>query len=463
MTHISTNRTPTDETAAMTSWDRIRAFGLTLAKTEWLSPPHLQAYQAPLVANLLVHARKTTKFYKAQLDFDLKSSESIAANWSRIPVLTRADVMKYHLKLTSRKHPAEAGWVIEGQTSGSTGTPLSFKKSAAVQIAAAALTERMYRWWSVNGTKSLAMIATDRANQAPPPEGLTTQGWYSGSPSGTRHFIAPSADMDCYLSWLTARRPDYLGSYPPILKELARTALSRRTELKFGVVFSFATMLDEETRELCRAAFEAEIADSYGAQEIGHVATQCRECGEYHICAEANLVELLRPDGTPAGPGEIGSVLVTPLYNYAMPMIRYEVGDMAEVGSAQPSCRRGLPTLRRIVGRYRNMFRYRDGSTGWPATANMKLADFIPLKQFQLVQADFDNVEIKYVSADKDLDRPIDVPALTERVRAVLGQPVDVTVRRVEEIERSSSGKYEDCISLVASPSMISGSPSSGL
>jgi hypothetical protein len=114
--------------------------------------------------------------------------------------------------------------------------------------------------------------------------------------------------------------------------------------------------------------------------------------------------------------------------------------------------------LRRILGRYRNMFRYLDGTTSWPIAIRFRLRDFIALKQFQVVQTDFNRVEIRYVPDDDAPDQAIDLPALTERVRTVLRQPVDVSVRRVLQIERSRSGKYEDCISLVP-PDGIHASP----
>ena len=158
-------------------------------------------------------------------------------------------------------------------------------------------------------------------------------------------------------------------------------------------------------------------------------------------------MEVLRADGSAAAPDEIGRVVVTPLYNYAMPFIRYELGDMAEVGSAPPACGRALPTLRRILGRDRNMFRFRDGSVSWPVSAGFKLLDFIALKQYQVVQTDPDRIEIRYAPAAPE--RPIDLPALTQRVRAMLRQPVAVSVRSVDQIGRSPSGKFEDCISLV--------------
>ena len=156
---------------------------------------------------------------------------------------------------------------------------------------------------------------------------------------------------------------------------------------------------------------------------------------------------MLRADGSPAAPGEIGRVIVTSLYNYAQPMIRYEPGDLAEAGSAKARCRRGLRSLRRILGRYRNVFRFRDGTIRSPSPERFGIRDLIPMRQSQVIQHDFDRIEILFVSDGSE--RQIDLPALTERIRSVLGQPVDVTVRRVEAIERSPSGKYEDCISLV--------------
>jgi phenylacetate-CoA ligase len=431
-------------------WDtgtELRAYARALAMTEWLTPDELRSYQAPLVAKLLLHARKTTKFYKDRLAFDLRSADSIRRIWTEIPIVTRAEAVANRLKLMSSKTPPESGPVSEGKTSGSTGMPFAYKRSGAASIANKALTERMWRWWSIDGRKSFAQIAYDRKNSAPPPDGLTTRGWYPGHPDGTRHFLSVASDTDIQLNWLMARRPDYLGAYPPVLKELASTARRRGIELALAQVMSFGAVLDPETRELCRAAFGAEIADTYGAQEADHMAAQCRDCGEYHISAEAVIVELLHADGSAAAPGEIGRVVVTPLYNFAMPLIRYEIGDMAEAGSASPACGRGLPTLRRILGRTRNMFRFRDGTTLWPIPSAFGLRKFIALDQAQVVQTDLDRVEIRYVPASNP--RPPNLPALTKQIRSVLRQPVDVVVRSVDRLERSPSGKFEECVSLV--------------
>ncbi len=425
----------------------MQSFSRTLAKTEWLSRDALRAYQMPLISKLLSHARDTTDFYRGRLDVDLDSDDAIERSWAHIPLLSRAEAVENRDHLRSRAIPPETGSVMRDETSGSSGIPFPYERSGLSALAARCLTERCFRWWGMDGHKALALIIHDKSNLAPAPHGRTSKGWHSDYSDGLYYFLTVAADIDAQLEWLASRRPDYLGSFSTVLRELALAAQKQKRDIGFRLLLSFGTLLDETTRALCRSAFGAEIVDSYGGQEVDHIAAQCRDCGEYHISSEACFVEILRDDGSSAGPGESGRVIVTPLYNYAMPLIRYEMGDVAEVGRLPAPCGRGLPTLRRIMGRYRNMFRFRDGRVVWPDLANFHLRDWIPLKQLQLVQLDFDTIEIKYVPASSDA--VIDIEGLTAHMRTILRQPVAVTLRAVERIDPSPAGKYEDCISLV--------------
>lgn len=424
----------------------VRTFGRTLAETEWLSPEKLRLYQAPLIAKLLRHAQYNTDFYRDRFDFDLDSTEEIERNWSAIPILTRAEAVANQKRLLSRLVPPEAGAIEEGATSGSTGMRLSFRQNQLNTLASQALTERMWRWWKVDGTKTCARISLpQRMNEPTSPDGITLFGWHSAHPRALHYALSPTTDVAVQVRWLAARKPAYLAAYSSVLKEIAKECSRTGTKLDFELLFSFGTVVDDETIKLCRDIFVTEIADTYGAMEAGHFAAQCRQCREYHLSAEVNQVEILRDDGSPAADGEIGRVVVTSLYNYAMPLIRYEIGDLAEAGSTRARCRRGLPSLRRILGRYRNLFRFRDGTTVWPRP--LELGKFIALKQFQVVQKDYDHIEIRYVPAPSD--QSVDLPALTQRVRRILKQPIDVTVCAVDAIPRSESGKYEDFVSEV--------------
>jgi phenylacetate-CoA ligase len=432
---------------------KIRAFAPRLARTELLSPEELLTYRAPYVSKFLAHARETTAFYKGKFDFDLNAPDEIGRRWSQIPILTRAEAARSRESLISARIPEEDGPITKKETSGSTGMPLKYQSTFAFEIANCALTERMFRWWRVDGNKSFAQIVQSAASRSR--EGEHSRGWHSARPQGVKYSLYHGLDIDTQLDWLLARKPAYLASFAGILKELATTAKRRGAPLRFDMVLSVAATLDTETRELCRSVFGAEIADTYGAQEAGHIAAQCPDCGEYHTSADMAVIEILRDDGSPAASGEIGRVVVTPLHNYAMPLVRYELGDCAEVGTANPACGRKLPTLRRILGRYRNLFRFRDGTRIWPVATAFYLHDFVRFTQFQIVQMDFDSIEVRYVpeggpgAAEGGTPGPGDLANLTERVRKVLKQPVQVTVRAVDKIERAATGKFEDCISLI--------------
>jgi phenylacetate-CoA ligase len=356
---------------------QIRAFGQRLAWTERLSARELQAHQAPQLSHFLAYARQNTDFYKGRLD--PATDDSIGEAWSQIPILTRAQAVENRERLFSERVPAEAGRVVEGGTSGSTGIPLRYRSTAAFSMANCALTERMFRWWRVDGKKPFAQITRGAKSRSAEE---TTYGWQSARPNGPKYSLGAVLDIDTQLKWLLARRPAYLTTFAGLIKELAVTAKGRGAVLGFELIFSVGSVVDAETRELSRSVFGAEIADTYGAQEGGHIAAQCPDCGEYHISADTTVVELLRDDGSPAAAGEIGRVVVTPLHNLAMPLIRYELGDYAEVGTTEPACGRKLPTLRRILGRHRNMFRFRDGTRVWPILYHfLSIRDYVKIRQ----------------------------------------------------------------------------------
>ena len=116
----------------------------------------------------------------------------------------------------------------------------------------------------------------------------------------------------------------------------------------------------DETME----AWGVPLSDMYSGREVGYLALQCPQHDHYHVMSEGNFLEVLGDDGRPCQPGETGRVVVTTLHNYVMPLIRYEIGDFAEVGEPCP-CGRGLPVLTRILGRQQNMLTLPTGESRW--------------------------------------------------------------------------------------------------
>ena len=123
---------------------------------------------------------------------------------------------------------------------------------------------------------------------------------------------------------------------------------------------TFGEILEPVCRATCQQVFGVKVVDMYSSQEVGYIALQCPEHEHYHVQAENLLVEVLAEDGRGCGPGEVGRVVVTTLHNFAMPLLRYDIGDYAEVGASCP-CGRGLGVLTRILGRQRNLLVLPDG------------------------------------------------------------------------------------------------------
>src|SRR6185312_7578839 len=122
------------------------------------------------------------------------------------------------------------------------------------------------------------------------------------------------------------------------------------------------------------------LVDCYGCQEAGYVAIQCPEYAHYHVQGEMSLVEVLREDGAPCRPGETGRVVITPLHSFAMPLLRYDLGDYAEVGEPCP-CGRGLPVLRQIYGRKKETLTLPSGERRYSVFTSHVFAALRPVVQ----------------------------------------------------------------------------------
>jgi phenylacetate-CoA ligase len=203
-----------------------------------------------------------------------------------------------------------------------------------------------------------------------------------------------------------------------------------------------------------RDAWNLRVVDMYSAKEAGPIALQCPLHDHYHEQSEAVLVEILDAEGRACAPGETGRVVLTSLHNFAAPLIRYEIGDLAERGPAC-GCGRALPVIARILGRRRNMLHYPDGSARWPSLGEAGLAavfarapEMPPVEQFQLVQHSTTRLEARLVVARPYT--PAEETLLADYLRTAFGPHWQIAFSYPAAIERGPGGKFEDFLSHVA-------------
>ena len=176
------------------------------------------------------------------------------------------------------------------------------------------------------------------------------------------------------------------------------------------------------------------------------IATECAAVPHYHVAVENALVEILDEQGRDVTLGEAGRVVVTGFYNYAMPFIRYELGDIAVAGDAACKCGRALPVIARVEGRTRNAFVFRDGARVWPRGAMVRpMHAYVPFKRYQLVQLDHERIEFRYISDDSG--RKPDLVGLNAYARKVLHPSVQMSICEAESFLPGPNGKVDEFLS----------------
>lgn len=420
-----------------------RRYRAELARTETFTPEQMAKYTQDQLLRLLNFARHNVPYWRKRLAPVLADNRFDRIAWLKLAPLSRATIVAKLAELSARSVPDFAGQSHIGLTSGSTGAPMRYRASASDNMANAALTERSYDWWGLEGQRNFAQI------QFLPPDWPSLveggiPGWRPGPPDGKPVgrglALRVETSVEEQLDWLLRWRPAYLNTRPTQIEALAEASLRRGLDLRFRAVMTISGPLSQTARELCRRAFGAEIYDTYGTSECGHVAAECPTCRMLHVSAEARLVEVVREDMTPCAPGEVGRVLITSYTNYAMPLIRYDLGDYAELGPAQAPCGRPLPSLVRVLGRETETFMRRDGSRFFPTVVARGLQQVMPLKQVQFVQTDYELVEIRYVPVGDGA--AIDEGAVQRYVKSQLGDAFAARLVPVPDIPRPAGAKY---------------------
>lgn len=370
-----------------------------LHQTQFESREIIRQRQMAQARYMLQFAHTQSVYYRDKLaDLDADAATASMETWRSIPILTRSDLQQPERSIYPTGLPFGHRIASEVQTSGSTGQPVKVRKSEFSRLFFRALAVREQVWHQRDINRTLASIRANVKRER-------HQAWGSAVARIFRtgsYECLPFVDIKEQLTWLAEVRPNYLLTYPSNL--LALLNATEEQSIRFDgliEVRSIGETLSDELRRRCEDQWSVKMSDLYSSEEVGNIACQCPDSGLYHLMEENLIVEVLRDDGTPCEPGEIGRLVVTDLHNFATPLIRYDIRDYAEVGEPC-SCGRGLGTLRRILGRHRNMLRTPEGEVRWPLTGFHNFDDVTPVRQYQFVQKERDLVEATLI-----VDRPL--------------------------------------------------------
>jgi phenylacetate-CoA ligase len=426
--------------------DPSERFAATLETTQFMPRAELVGYRDALLARLSEFAYRQSPFYRERLKplFRHGDRPDFRA-WKDIPLLRRADLETHMERINPPDLPADIGAVVTRRTSGTSSARLSFRTCALARIAAECMMNRLYRWHCLDLEKSMASVRFYGLGRRNFPEGVTQDRWSYPGPRADHYTLDIRTPSEQIVEWLLRRRPDYLLTFPSFMTELAASADAAALALK-GVV-AISEIVTDHCRARTRETFNCEIAQVYASAEVGCIALQAPSDTHCLACEESVMLEILDENGNDVSPGQTGRVVVTSLYNYATPFIRYEIGDYATLACEPCPSGRQLMRLRRIDGRTRNGLRAANGRRVW---ANEILTQGLfrdaASQRIQITQPDPARIEMAYIPDNPDF--PPDAAALGARFRKLLGRPVDVSLTAMASLTRSGGGKREPVVSL---------------
>lgn len=420
-----------------------------LERRQWDSAEEIAARQWSAVQAQLQYAYAYVPYYRQRWQTlgihpsDIRRPEDMQA----LPILTKREVRQLGQELCARGVNRD-NWRIK-RTSGSTGVPVVvWIDDEAVQWKTAC-TLRSDQW---SGWRLGQRVAKVWGN----PE-YRHQGWRGW----LRNFLVDRAiyldtlgmdqqRIEWFIRQLRHKPPGLLFGHAHSLYLLAD--VMRKSGLSGCVrprgIIATAMMLHQWQRRVIEDVFGTAVTNRYGCEEVSLIACECEQHQGLHINADSIYTEVVEcraidPTGTLAG-----RLLVTDLHNRAMPLIRYQVGDVVVPSSRRCPCGRGLPLLERIEGREADYVVTPQGQliSGISLTENFAL--HIPgAAQVQIIQEALDEIRIRLVPDDQF--GPHSRDKIAELVRTLFGPQVNHEVELVSSIPQEPSGKYRFCISRV--------------
>lgn len=426
-------------------WERFGP-GFETSVAEYKAREHFtlsqwEAYQKKELQRIGAIAANHVPYYVDHWNVSEKAAAR-AGNVRELPLLEKEEVRKNSpLLIRQDVHPSK---IHKFLTSGTTGTPIvvyftrqELRRSLAIREV------RSANWAGVSfrmprSTFSGRFVEPDPASRGPFYRFniVERQIYFSAFHLSLAH--APqyaNAFARHQIQWGTG----YAVSYYLLAKYLLDLNI-RVPGLK--AIITTSEKVTPEMREIMQLAYGCKVFEEYSTVENALFASECAQ-GKLHVSPDAGYVEILRPDGSPCRPGEIGEVVTTCLNRDFQPFIRFRLGDLAAWDDQPCTCGITMPVLKEVVGRIEDVVTGPDGRQ--MVRFHGIFVNQPHVQEGQIIQISLDQIIAKVVPTEQfGREDELDIQ---NRIQQRLGRDVRVVVEKVDLIPRTSSGKFKAVIS----------------
>lgn len=414
-----------------------------LKKTQWLSKQELQELQLKLLKRLICHGYHTVPYYKKLMHDrsirveDIKTLDDI----KKFPIFTKMDVLKAGDSIISTKYPK---WVLrKARTGGSTGTPLVIHRNWFSIGNEHAFVRRQFDWAGISFRDWCAYLCGRIIEKGNNLCRWVYDPFMKELSLSTYHLSYETAIQ--YLKVMQEYRVKACVGYPSAIYFLARCALDLGHKVKLNACLTTSEAITESMRLTIAEAFGCSVFDFYGAAERVCYIHTC-EKGSYHIVPEYGLTELLPVEGFGEGAYKL---VATGFWNRAMPLIRYDTGDVVIKKSEEMCpCGRAFARVDSIVGREGDKVVTPSGQT-FGVTILIHLLYVVcggkGIAETQFVQDAPDHITVRYVPSNGFARS--DFPEVQQKFKSHLPKDIKVDFVRFKAIPRTKNGKLKRVVS----------------
>ncbi len=414
-------------------------------KLSKLNSYDLAEHQQKGLENILMHAYRNCPYYK-RIFFELGATPMDFETFEKLkefPILTRDELRDNLDQILAENYPMRRRVAIH--TAGTSGDALNLYMDRSCRDMKNAMELLLnMRCGYRPGDRILCLYAPDdQAYGSGPARLFGSRKWYLDIDA-----IQDEKELASAVSFIKKLNPDFVFAYPNSLYTFAGRLERAGKYIKLKKIVCSSEPFYEYQRDYFRKCFKAWVYDRYGAAEIGWVASECRIHSGMHYFAPGIILETADRQGNSSGLRP-GSLLVTDLWNYAMPLIRYKIGDFVRLDYTRCKCGGSLPKIGRVIGRIDDAIIKPDGEM---LNGNLLLSVLRESElnsPVQIVQNDLAEFVINYVS-ERTLSENIR-RYITSSFARLFEQEVKVDFVQTNALQKDSGGRYRNIRSNVKS------------
>jgi len=401
-----------------------------------------------LLLRQLLHCRDAVPYYGRLIqEAGANFNDDPVAFLQQLPILTK-DIIRREFEQLKSSDLGRRSWYYN-TSGGSTGEPVRFIQDRDYSARLVATQLLMANWAGKQLGEPEVLVWGSLRDVLQGSAGwkmsllnaLTNTTWLNA------HQMSIEA-MRTFLDTLNRRPPKLITAYPHAIYELAHFAERERLPVsRQAAIITSSGMLHPWMRQKIEQVFQCRVFNRYGSREVGDIACECKAHAGLHVFPWNNYVEIVDEQGARVPNGTEGNIVVTCLTNFAMPLLRYAIGDRGVLSKADRcSCGRAGQILERVVGRSIDMFSTKGGTllSGGVFTQLLYFRDWVGT--FQVIQKDYAWIVFRIVRSTPDCPTS-ELEEIKAATRKVMGTDCEVTFEFVEHIAPGSNGKYRYVIS----------------